>query len=130
MEVYMRGLLIIFSIILLVSCDNQSLATVVDEYDVSKLSIDFGNKKAYEIGANVEGMPIFKDSKKALKQAKLDYKEAFLAVAKEFDLEPVSDSNYKEYKKYGWQVPVMDKNVQEQGVELSKFLDIYENSFE
>ncbi|OXT15802.1 hypothetical protein B9K06_18630 [Bacillus sp. OG2] len=126
----MRSLFIIFSIILLVSCDNQSLATVVDEYDVSKLSIDFGNKEAYEIGANVEGMPIFKDSKKALKQAKLDYKEAFAAVAEEFDLEPVSDSNYKEYKQYGWQVSVMDKNVQEQGVELSKFLDIYENSFE
>ncbi|MCP1157044.1 hypothetical protein [Bacillus infantis] len=126
----MRGLFISFAIILLVSCDNQSLATVVDDYDVSKLSIDFGNEKAYEIGANVEGMPIFKDSKKALEQAKLDYKEAFAAVAKEFDLEPVSDSNYKEYKQYGWQVSGMDKNIQEEGVELSKFFDIYENSFE
>ncbi|WP_273129479.1 hypothetical protein [Bacillus weihaiensis] len=125
----MRGLLIIFSIILLGSCDNQSLSIVVNEYDTSKLSIDFGNEKAYEIGANVEGMPIFKDPKKALKQAKLDYKEAFEAVAKEFDLEPVSDRNYKEYKKYGWQVTVKDKNVQEQSVKLSKFLDIYENSF-
>lgn len=72
----MRGIFIIFSIILLVSCDNKSLSTVVDEYDVSKLSSDFGNKTAYEIGANVKGMPIFKDTKKALKQAKMDYKKA------------------------------------------------------
>ncbi|GAA0343609.1 hypothetical protein GCM10008967_37590 [Bacillus carboniphilus] len=60
----MRVLFIIFSIILLVSCDNKSLATVVDEYDVSNLSSDFGNKKAYEIGASVEGILFLKIPKK------------------------------------------------------------------
>jgi len=126
----MRVLFIFFTIILLVSCDNQSLSTVVDEYDVSKLSHDFGNKKAYEIGANVEGMPIFKDTKKALKQAKLDYKEGFEAVAKEFTLEPISHNNYQDYLKYAWQITVKDNHIQQQGVKISKFLDIYENSFE
>lgn len=126
----MKVLFIFFTIILLVSCTNQSLSTVVDEYDVSKLSHDFGDNKAYEIGANVEGMPIFKDTQKALKQAKVDYKEGFEAVAKEFKLEPISHHNYQDYKKYAWQITVKDNNLQQEGVEISKFLDIYENSFE
>lgn len=125
----MRGLYIIFSIIFLVSCENRFLAIVVDEYDVSKLSVDFGHNEAYEIGANIEGMPIFKDSKKALDQAKLDYKAGFEAVATEYNIEPISHKNYKDYKVYAWQVPIKNKAVQEQGVEISKFLDIYENSF-
>ncbi|MDL4839108.1 hypothetical protein [Aquibacillus rhizosphaerae] len=126
----MRGLFIIFSIILLVSCDNLTLSTVVDEYDVSKLSSNYGNNKAYEIGANVEGLPIFKDAQKALNQIKLDCKEGFEAVATEFELNPISHKNYEDYKKYAWQITVKDKSVQQQGVEISKFLDIYENSFE
>lgn len=126
----MRVLISIFLTGLLVSCDNPSLAEVVDEYDVSQLSVDFGNHIAYELGANVEGMPIFKDTDLALKQAKLDYQEGFEEIAKEFELEPISHKNYQEYKIYGWQLTVMDKNIQQQGVDISKFLDIYENSFE
>ncbi|MCH1624536.1 hypothetical protein [Fredinandcohnia quinoae] len=126
----MRILFILISIMLLTACDNQSLATVVDKYDVSKLSVDFGNNEAYEIGANSEGMPIFKDAKAALKQAKSDYVEGFKAVAEEFELEPISHDNFQEYKTYGWQITVMDKNIQQQGVDITKFLDIYENSFE
>lgn len=124
-----RILFVILSIIFLVSC-NKSLATVVDDYDISKLSSDFGENEAYAIGANVDGMPIFKDTKKALKQAKIDYQEGFEAIAMEFDLEPISHKNFNDYKKLGWQITIKDKNVSQQCVEISKFFDIYENSFE
>ncbi|GAA0343602.1 hypothetical protein GCM10008967_37580 [Bacillus carboniphilus] len=60
----------------------------------------------------------------------MDYKEGFEAVAAEFELEPISHDNYKDYKKFAWQITVKEKNVQQQGVEISKFLDKYENSFE
>jgi len=125
----MRKLLIFFSIFLLISCTNQSLSTVVDEYDVSKLNGDFGTNEAYEIGANYKGMPVFKDTKKALKQAKLDYKEGFKAIAAQHELEPISHKNYEHYKVFGWQTSVIEENVQQQCVEISGFFDIYENSF-
>lgn len=125
----MRKLLIFFSIFLLISCTNQSLSTVVDEYDVSKLNGDFGNNEAYEIGANYKGMPVFKDTKKALKQAKLDYKEGFKAIAAQHELEPISHKNYEMYKVLGWQTSVLEESVQQQCVEISVFFDIYENSF-
>lgn len=126
----MRNLIIFFSIFLLISCESRSLSTVVDEYDVSKLNGDFGNDEAYEIGANYKGMPVFKDTKKALKQAKLDYKEGFIAIATQHELEPVSHKNYEMYKAFGWQTSVMEENVQQQCVQISGFFDIYENSFE
>ncbi|KAB8138119.1 hypothetical protein F9U64_06505 [Gracilibacillus oryzae] len=115
---------------LLISCGNQSLSTVVDDYDTSQLSSEFTNKTAYEIGANVEGMPIFKNTEKALQQAKVDYQAGFEATAEEFELEPVSHNNYKQYFAYAWQLTTSDSTIQQQGVEISKFFDIYQNSFQ
>ncbi|MFZ3590013.1 hypothetical protein ACOI1C_12210 [Bacillus sp. DJP31] len=75
-------------------------------------------------------MPIFKDTKEALKQAKIGYFDGFKAIATEFELESINHKNYKDYKTYGWQITVMtSKDVQQQGVDISKFFDIYENSF-
>ncbi|WP_409370018.1 hypothetical protein [Lysinibacillus sp. 38-6] len=121
-------LLLIFPVFFLLSC-NHSSATVVDNYEISKLNIDFGENEAYEIGANTDGMPIFKNTDKALEQAQIDYQEGLRAIAMEFDLEPISNSNINDYKKFGWQITVKDKHVSQQGIEISKFLDIYENSF-
>ncbi|MFJ7933332.1 hypothetical protein [Sporosarcina sp. NPDC096371] len=123
-----KTLLIILTVIFLVSCDN-SAATVVDDYGVSKLNVDFGDNEAYEIGANVDGMPIFQDAKKALEQAKLDYKDGFDAIAVEFDLEPISNQNFNDNKKLGWQTTGRDRNVNQQSAEISSFFEIYENSF-
>ena len=67
----MRKLILIFSMIILISCENQSLSTVVDEYDVSQLNGDFGKNEAYEIGANYKEMPVFKDTEKAFKTSKI-----------------------------------------------------------
>ncbi|ODG92581.1 MULTISPECIES: hypothetical protein [Bacillaceae] len=125
----MKKLFIFFSIFWLTACENNSLSIVVKEYDVGKLNIKFSENKAYNIGANYKGMPVFKDTKKALKQAKLDYKEAFKAIALEYKLKPISHHNYKEYEVYSWQTTVMNERIQKQCVDISKFLDIYENSF-
>ncbi|OBZ11412.1 hypothetical protein [Bacillus sp. FJAT-26390] len=110
----------------LTACNSAS--KVVGDYDASRLSVDFGDNKAYEIGANAKGMPIFKDHKKALQQAQTDYKIGFDATGAEFDLMPISDKNYKDYMTYGWQLETKDEAVVQQGVMVTKFLDIYENS--
>jgi hypothetical protein len=110
----------------LTACNSTS--KVVDDYDTSQLSADFGVNEAYEIGANTKGMPIFKDHKKALQQAQIDYKKGFDATGVEFDLMPISNKNYKDYMTYAWQLDTKDETVIKQGVMVSKFLDIYENS--
>ena len=127
----MKKILIIFSIvlfILLTACNSSS--KVVDDYDNSQLSADFGDDEAYEIGANADGMPVFKNHQKALQQAQIDYKEGFAATAKEHDLKPISQKNYKNYMTYAWQLETKDETIVQQGVMIAKFLDIYENSFE
>jgi hypothetical protein len=128
--IWMRRTMIVISIVLLsflTACNSNS--KVVDDYDTSQLSIDFGDKEAYEIGANAKGMPIFKDHKKALQQAQIDYKKGFDAARVEFDLMPISNKNYKDYMTYAWQLETKDETVLKQGVMVTKFLDIYENSF-
>ncbi|MEX3745563.1 hypothetical protein [Lysinibacillus xylanilyticus] len=127
----MKKFLIIISIVLLTlltACNSSS--KVVDDYDTSQLSADFGGNESYVIGANAKGMPIFKNHKKALQQAQVDYKKGFAATAKEYDLKPISQKNYKDYKTLAWQLETKDETVVQQGVMISKFLDIYENSFE
>ncbi|MGM9928377.1 MAG: hypothetical protein ACI35P_10565 [Bacillus sp. (in: firmicutes)] len=103
---------------------------VVGEYDTSRLSEDFGNEGAYEIGANIAGMPVFKDTEKALQQAQIDFRKGFEATAEEYSLEPVSHSNYKDYKTYAWNLGTKDEIAKQQGIMITKFMDIYENSFE
>ncbi|MGM9923925.1 MAG: hypothetical protein ACI35R_06755 [Bacillus sp. (in: firmicutes)] len=110
------------------ACNSSS--KVVSDYDESALNADFGGHPAYEIGANAEGMPIFTDYKKALEQAKIDYEVGFEAIAEERDLQPVDESNYEDYLLFGWQLETEDEALQEQGVMISKFLDIYANSFD
>ena len=122
-------LCIICSLLIITACVN-SPNQVVGEYDTSKLSNNFDqNNEAYSIGANKDGMPIFKDTNKALEQALIDYADGFTAIQKQFNLNPVNDENWGNYKTYGWQLTTEDEKIKKQGSEISQFFDIYENSF-
>lgn len=118
----------VIMVIALFSVKGASIA--IKDYDTSQLSTDFGNRGAYEIGANVFNKPIFKDNDAAFEQALVDYKEGFASIAKENDLEPINQNNYKQYKMLPVKSPSEDEVVFEQKVEIAKFLDIYENSSE
>lgn len=125
----MKHIMMVISIALLFLTACNSPSKVVDDYDISQLSVDFGVNEAYEIGANAKGMPIFKDHKKSLQQAQIDYKKGFDATVVEYNLMPISNENYRDYKKYAGQLESKDEMVKQQGIMVSKFLDIYENSF-
>ena len=125
----LRVLFIICSLLILTACAN-SPDQVVGEYDTTNLSNTFDQtNEAYSIGANQDGMPIFKDTNKALEQALIDYADGFTAIQKQYNLAPVNDENWKNYKTYGWQLTIDDENIKKQGSEISQFFDIYENSF-
>lgn len=127
-----RHLIVLFfiSLMLILSACVNSTGQVVGEYNTSKLSNDFNqSNEAYAIGANKDGMPIFKDTSRAFDQARIDYADGFTAIQEQFNLEPVNGKNWGSYKTYGWQLTTDAEDIQKQGSEITQFFDIYENSF-
>lgn len=95
--------------------------------DVEKyLKID----QRFEIGADKEGNPVFKDPHKAYQALTEKYSDGIRLIQKEFDLEDLSENSYRAYKTYGWQVETGTLEEKNQTKFVSGFFDIYENSFE
>lgn len=95
----------------------------VDIIEYQKRSVDF------DIGANKYGYAVFKNPKKALKRLKSDYKKGIALISREYHLLPLTSFNYKSYMTYGWQVNTGTKEEQEEAHFVTRFLDIYDNSF-
>lgn len=102
---------------------DENIKGGVDVNKFGKISIDF------DIGANKYGMAVFKNPSKAFARLKKDYASGIKLIKDEFNLLPLSNFTYKEYKTYGWQVTKGTKKAQEEARFVSSFLDIYENSF-
>lgn len=106
-------------------------ARAVAEYDgsIDPSFLDAENP-AYELGINSYGMVIFKDADAAFEAAIDDYFYGIVALKDAYELDIISKSDYKDYKKYGAQFESDDVKACEQALAISKFLDLYENSFE
>ena len=131
---------ILVLILILASCSSQGKVKnpATQEYivgtgnikgnvDVDKyLKID----QRFEIGADKEGMAVFKDPHKAYQALIEKYTGGINLIQKEFDLEDLSETTYEEYKTYGWQVETGTPEEKDQANFVSRFFDIYENSFE
>lgn len=95
--------------------------------DVEKyLKID----QRFDIGADKDGMAVFKDPHKAYQALIEKYYDGIRLIQKEFDLEDLSESSYEFYKTYGGQVETGSPEEKSQARFVSGFFDIYENSFE
>ena len=95
----------------------------VDINEFGKISTHF------DIGANKYGKAVFKNPSNAFKHLKKEYAEGIKLIKDEFNLPNLSNFTYKAYKTYGWQVTKGTKKAKEEAKFVSKFLDIYENSF-
>ena len=95
----------------------------VDVNKFGKINIDF------DIGANKYGYAVFKNPNKAFNRLKKDYSKGIELIQKEFNLLPLNNFTYKNYKTYGWQVTTGTAEEKEQARFVSSFLDIYNNSF-
>lgn len=96
----------------------------VDKDYYAKINADF------EIGASKNGDAVFKDPDAAFNTMKELYSDGIEAIQNEFNLSSLSGNNYDDYKIYGWQVTIGSDEEKEQARFVSRFLDIYENSFE
>ncbi len=85
--------------------------------------------EAFEIGANSQGRPVFKEPDAALEALKNDYKTGVNLIKDEFKLADLSDKSYKEYLKKGKKVSSGSENARKQAEFVVDFLEIYDNSF-
>lgn len=76
-----------------------------------------------------QGKRVFVDPSAALSQALIDYADGFAAIRREHKLFPINKLNFRKYMTYGWQLTTGSEEEKRQGIQITKFLDIYENSF-
>ena len=128
--------LVIIAIILLVSLIWMLLNLVFfaevpyQSGDVSQWEEQYPNHSAFEMGLSRSGQPVFVDTAKAMRHAKVIYSDAIEYLQKEYQLLPFSQYTYKPYMVYGWQIVCEEEAIKEQGRDLTGFLDIYDNCFE
>ncbi len=90
----------------------------------------YARDERFEIGATEDGYAVFKNPYRAFDALKEKYSDGLKLIRKEFWLLPVSRVFYSSYKTYGWQVSSGSSEAQEQARFISRFFDIYENSFD
>lgn len=91
-----------------------------------------GGKEIYRVVANKYGEPIFENPSGAFDEAITDYGDAIHLIYEtfgtEYGLNTFNNENYQMYMVLGWQLPTDNETIRKQGSDLTKFLDIYENS--
>ena len=76
----------------------------------------------FAIGADKNGVAVFRNPRKAFDTFRELYADAIREIQEAYDLPPITE-DYSGYLKYGWQMDAGETAF------VSKFLDIYENSF-
>ncbi len=99
------------------------------EYDEScEGNIDtdyyYGRSEDFAIGANSKNIAVFKDPRKAFDTFRRLYWKELLIVQLRHFLLPIGRKYYLAYEKYAWQ-----SSDKENYQFISRFLDIYDNSF-
>ena len=82
----------------------------------------------FAIGAAENGQAVFKDPEKAFAAFTDLYADTLEQLRQDYDLPPITEQEYEWYKTFGWQFPG-GKTERERAAFVSKFLDLYENSF-
>ena len=95
----------------------------VDKEKYESISEDFA------IGADQYGRAVFKTPHKAFDTFIVLFADGIALIQEQNDLAPISKKNYSAYKTLGWQVTSGSEEAQQQAIFVTKFLDIYENSF-
>ena len=107
---------------------DEKYSKVVGAYS-GHVAYDFGGGKAYAMGVNSVGDPVFKNPQLAFHQCLIDYHAGFREIQEQNHLLPVNSLNWRDYGTYGWQTFAKDEKVRSQCSHISQFFDIYENSF-
>ena len=127
-------LILLFS---LAACGGKSVHLCTQEYIPGQGNIqgnvntaDFLERdERFAIGATKDGVAVFMDPDGVYQALTEKYADGLALIRQEKGLMPVSARNYQAYKTYGWQVTTGSQEAQEQARFISRFFDIYENSY-
>lgn len=84
----------------------------------------------FDIGANEDGYPVFKDPHQALETLKVIYDDILVKIQDDNNLEELSYDTYEKYIKYSGSFTFSSFDDTENAIFVNQFLDIYANSFE
>lgn len=129
-----------FTLLLLGCVRNESKgdpSIIVGPYDTSGLPAEYhaAGREEFEIGANFLDLPVFKNPDLALQLFLKEHADGFAAIQKAGSLEDFDPDDLmliSFYMTYGAELSSdasIPAAVRKQALEISKFLDIYENSF-
>ena len=130
--VILCSLLLAVAVFVFASNISNRPTNVVGGYNTSNLSGSFleSDNEAYLIGANSEGLPILHNPDLAWEAMLSDYADGLKAIQNSFDLAEITKEDFGFYKAYGMQIDdAYSAETIEQCKDVSRFLDIYENSF-
>jgi len=99
-----------------------------DFVNASELLV-YETNKAYEMGLNKKGIPVFKQPMAAYKQFLIDYSEEIQGLKEEFQLKDISLRSYRAYMSYGWQMPIDGIKNSRKYHDITLFLTIFSESF-
>lgn len=83
----------------------------------------------FAIGAGEDGYAVFKDPGEGLCRAARALSGGHFAHPKRVPSARLSKLNYSSYQTYGWQATTGSEEARQQAQFVSRFFDIYENSF-
>lgn len=121
----------LFAVLSLVGCNRKVKHPSVSTNGEMWVGEVTTNDDAYLLGEDASGKLVFVNPNKAYDLFAKDYEEEIQFIQKEFDLPPINKRNtYEPYKTYGSQSATTDKYMRKKCLDISRFFDIYENSFE
>ena len=85
---------------------------------------------AFAIGADEDGMAVFKNPARALRALRAHYGQGIWLIQKELHMLPLTPYTYSPYAMNGWAPTSGTAEAQEQAEFVTRFIDIYENSFQ
>lgn len=85
---------------------------------------------AFAIAADENGWAVFKNPAKALRALRAHYGQGIWLIQKELHMLPLTPYTYSPYAMNGWAPTSGTAEAQEQAEFVTRFIDIYENSFQ
>lgn len=128
-KVYLIMTVIILLVMLFLPVVKYPLVRRFSESDYYQNNMQEFQEYGFQLGYNTTGKIVLEEPTEAFFTLYKDFFEGVELIQEEYKLFPLNKFNYEIYGNLGWQVTGGTKKEKEQAAFITKFFDIYENSF-
>ena len=128
-KVYLIMILILLFVMLFPPVVKYPLVERFSESDYYQNNKQEFQDYGFELGYNSTGKIVLKKPAEAFFVLYINFFKGIELIREEYNLFPLNKFNYEIYGNLGWQVTGGTKIEREQAAFITKFFDIYENSF-